>query len=255
MRRNTYGAMIALALAACGTDTGNGLVTIKTGLTSSDTGTGGGDASKPSGRDQQGTVFTVESARAFVRHVEFQRPGGKCDDFKPSNKEFVKCDGGKIRVNGPFIADLVTQEATPSLAGVEITADTYNRVDIRLDEAKSSESLVPSTDPLSQETLVASGTFFDQGSETRFTLALKFTEDARFEADQGIVIEETGAQDVFLRLDVARWFSSLPITKCIRDRDLEVQNGTLTIEDKGRSCSDVENALKEAIKTSGRLEK
>jgi hypothetical protein len=243
-----------VALVGCGTETGNGLVTIKAALTSSDPQTG----TAIIGKDAQQTVVTVDSARASLRHIEFQRPGGKqtCDDFKSSNTERVKCDGGKIRVNGPIAIDLLTRNATPSLADLEIPADTYMRVDVRFDEARPAEGVVMPSDPLAGSAIIASGELsYPMGATTRFDFALTFTEDARFENSAGIRIEESGVNQVLLSLDVARWFSAIPITQCIQNGDLTIDNGHVTIEDKGAgNCASIEGAMKEAIKSSGRLD-
>jgi hypothetical protein len=46
------------------------------------------------------------------------------------------------------------------------------------------------------------------------------------------------------------WFAALPLTRCLDDGDLTIVNGRIAIEDKGARCNGIENALKDAIKTS-----
>jgi hypothetical protein len=51
------------------------------------------------------------------------------------------------------------------------------------------------------------------------------------------------------------WFNTLPITTCINDGDLVIdENNHLVISDSG-DCSTIENDLKDAMKTSGQLDK
>lgn len=224
-------------LMACGTETGNGLVTVKTGLTAD-----GGD-------DQQGTKLTLQSAQAVLRHIEFERPGGatNCDGLPASNNANIKCDGGKIRVNGDFVVDLVARTATPSLDDLDIPAGTYRRIDARF---SSNPNL------LDHNTLVATGEIeYPAGMNTPFDLALKFEETATFQDSDGIEVEDDAANEVLLELDVNTWFTSLPITQCLDEGELQIENGRIRIADKGQRCKDIEKTLKDVIKNSGRLRK
>jgi hypothetical protein len=244
-------AAFSLVLAACGTETGNGLVTTKAGLVSGDNTTNGF-----TGTDQQGTTLAVTSAHAYLRHFEFQRPGGKqdCEGYSASNNARIKCDGGKIRVNGPFAANLITRTATPSIGELEIPVGNYKRVDIHFTQEKMVDGVVPAGDPLSGKTLIASGNIaYPMGALTPFDLALEFEDDARFENTAGVEVGEDGVQEIFLDLDVMSWFAALPLTRCLDDGDLMIENGRITIEDQGARCNGLENALKEAIKTSAKL--
>jgi hypothetical protein len=105
-----------------------------------------------------------------------------------------------------------------------------------------------------------SGTFkFDSNDEVEpektFEMALTFTADVRFEGpDTDIVLDESKAEDLVLKLDVAMWFNTLPITTCIDTGDLVIVENHLEIVDSG-DCSTIENDLKEAMKTSGQLDK
>lgn len=253
--RMPFAALITTTLAAgCGTETGNGAVTVKVGLTS--TGTGGSDTVLV-GSDAQGTSLSISSARASVRHIELHRPSGKtsCEGYETSNTARVKCDGGKVRVNGPFDVDLLTRTARPSLEGLAIPPDTYRRLDVRLEAAKVQDGLIAAGDPLEGESLLVSGTIaYPAGSSTPFELALRFDGDARFEDGAGFVVEADGVSEVLLLLDVAAWFASAPITQCIEDGELVITGGRLIIEDKGAGrCKDLTAALVDAVKSSGRL--
>jgi hypothetical protein len=104
-----------------------------------------------------------------------------------------------------------------------------------------------SNDPLNGNTLVADGTFTPNGGEAvPFSIALDFNEEARFESAEGFDVGAGAASDVLLKLDISSWFASLPIAGCVQD-------GSLVIDEKS-SCDHVEQDLKDAIKSSGRLE-
>jgi hypothetical protein len=240
---------LTASLAACGGDGGDGAATIKIGLK------GEAGASAPTGRDQQGSAFTFSTARAYIRHIELDLPDDKkCADLTPEELGSLHCDSDKLRLDGPFAIDLMTGEATPSLAGINIPAGVYKRVDIRFDDVKPDDGIVDASDPLQDNTMVATGSFDNQGSDTPFELVLKFNEDARFESPEGIEVT-ADAGEFGLWLDVAQWFRAIPVTQCIDDGDLETKDGTLMMQDDRGSCSDIENALKNAIKTSGQLDR
>jgi hypothetical protein len=197
---------------ACGTETGNGLVTVKAGLSAN------------SSVDPQGTVLTLETAEAVIDYFDFV-------DVK--------------RIEGPYIVDLIDRTATPSLAGIDLPAGNYPRVDARF-----------SSDPklLGHNTLVASGLIaYPAGSSTPFDLTLKFEETAMFELSGGIDIEEGAVEDILMDLDAATWFASLPITQCLDEGELAIENGRIRIADKGQRCKDIEKTLKDVIRNSGRL--
>lgn len=247
--RALLGSLLAGAFAlACGAETGNGVAIVTMKLTAEDDTLDTVDA--------QGTAFNLERAQVNVRHIELLAPGDKlCNDADYEDTGFVvHCDSAKIRIEGPIVVDLITGETTPSLDAVKVPAATYQRVDVRIDDAKSADGLVEGNDRLLDHTLDASGTFQYQGASTDFDFRLNVNEDVRFEAPGGVTITEDGAKEVLLLLDVATWFTALPITRCLDDGDLTVANGRLELEDQGR-CSNLQNSLKDAIKRSARLDK
>jgi len=215
--------------------------------------------------DADGTTFHIEMARAYVRDIELDLPDlSLCDQFEDGTfSERVECAPGddKIVIAGPFMVDLVNATSTPGLANVGLPGGAYQRIDIRFDDAETADGLVTAEDPLNTNTLIMSGTFKydpdDAGEvEKTFDMVLKFNEDVRFEGpEEDIVLDEGSAEDLVLRLDVAMWFDALPITTCINDGDLVVdENNHLLVADSG-GCSTIENDLKEAMKTSGQLDK
>lgn len=214
--------------------------------------------------DADGTIFHIDMARGYVRDVELDLPDDSlCDQFEEGMfSEPVACAPGddKIVISGPFVVDLVNATSTPDLSDVGIPAGVYQRIDIRFDDAEVVDGLVTAEDALNGNTLIMSGTFkFDpldaDEVEKTFEMALKFNEDVRFEGPAEDIVLEDSDEDLVLKLDVAMWFNSLPITTCINDGDLFVdENDHLLITDAD-GCSTIENDLKEAMKTSGQLDK
>jgi hypothetical protein len=243
---------------ACGAETGNGLGPTLS-MRASQSGAGLTAAQTPAallGQDAQGSPISVTSARVNVRHIELESPGGQlCVDADYANSGFVvKCDSAKIRIEGPIVVDLMTGASTPSLDKVIVPAATYKRIDVRLDDTKSGEG-IGANDPLLDYTMVAGGALTYKGTATPYDLRLKFNEDARFESTAGVEVVDGEAQKILMLLDVSLWFRALPLTTCLDDGDLDIDDGRISIEDKGGRCSDIEKQLKDAIKGSSKLAK
>lgn len=213
------------------------------------------------GTDAQGNALMIENAVAHVRHIELDLPADRsCAelsgfDFQPP----VRCDGDgadddadssadKIVIEGPFVVDLVAGTAQPSLDALTLPAGTYERVDVRFDHAEDA------TETLGDDTLVADGRYNASAQALAFELRLRFNEDARFETERGVEVGGDTGNEILLWLDVSEWFSALPITQCIEDGDLTIEQGTLRIDEDSSDCSDIENELKNAIKNSADLD-
>lgn len=243
-------SLLTAPLLACG---GSDVATVRLGLT--------GEGGQPAGRDARGAMIKLESARAYVRHIELDLPSGApCDPSgfdDQGGRLSLSCDDDPtddshhLRINGPFVVDLVSGEASPAMPELVLPAGNYRRVDVRFDDAEASEGVVPSGDELADRTIVAAGRLED---DSAFDLRLRFNEDARFERAGGVEVPESVGQ-LLLWLDVGQWFAGLPIDGCRDDGHLDVRDGRLQLEDGRGSCSDVENHLKERIKTSGQLDR
>ncbi|TNF33795.1 MAG: hypothetical protein EP329_07930 [Deltaproteobacteria bacterium] len=258
MKRPVPILILGLALAGCsGLETGNGRDTpiLVAALTA-------GDAAPV---DQQGTVFTLATARAGVERIDIDLPdGASCvglpglidgsggSDSAPHTSVCAN-GGGSIRLNGPWVVDLVAGTAVPAIPQVHVPAGGYARVDVRFAPVDPDDGGVSASDPLADQTLVATGTAPLDGQATPYELALAFHEDARFEAGDAITLALGDTADVLLELDPSAWFAALPLAECAADGDLEIVGGVLILSDGGGSCSDVEGAIKDAIKASGEL--
>lgn len=166
----------------------------------------------------------------------------KGDDM--SDDDSATGNGDKITIRGPFIIDLVDGSSTPSIADIKVPAGHYRRVDVRF--SNDGHGKLGANDPLNGNTFVADGTFTPNGGEAMpFSVALDFNEEARFESKAGFDISAQAASDVLLKLDISSWFSALPVSEC-------AESGAIAIDEKS-SCH-FEQDLKDAIKSSGRLE-
>ena len=227
--------------------------------------------SSSSETDAGGSVLSPARALAFVRHVEFYLPEGTCaprqtSDDSPSGEK-LRGDGSlddspggddtssgddvcedKLRVEGPWVIDLMTGEATPPLDLITVPAGTYRRVDVRFEPADAADARVPAD--LSGATLFASGQY-GGAAASEFDLRVAFNEDARFESEGGIELSAGGIDELVMALDLNAWFGAASLERCASDDALEVVDGRLLIDDG--ACSSLENYLKDALKEANRL--
>ncbi len=253
-RSGRLALVLSLLLAAsglgCGAETGNGMTSVRLALESTDS------ANTLQGSDLQGSVLAIEAAQGSLQDIElFFEEGTVCGDFElPEQERIGKCEGNKLTIEGPLVTDLVAGDSNPSLDSIVIPATTYRRVDVRFERARPEDGLIDGSHPLANKTLVATGELTSSGSTRSLEIALDFNADAKFESEGGITLEEDGANELLLSLDVAKWFSTLSITECSTQ---EGGSGTLVIDEnlgaRMGACRRVEPDLREAIRVSGRL--
>jgi hypothetical protein len=243
-RSRALGSVIAIAAIGCGVDTGNGLATatVKMALISSD------NMAALSGRDMGGNTLSLSSGLAGVDRIDFYLPGAMpCanNDLDPA-QTMIHCDAAKIRIDGPLVFDLKTGLATPSLEAIRLPALTFSRVDVSFK--------MIADPPLSGATLTAAGSMTANGTATPFDLSLRFTDVARFDSATGVTLTRGAPQEVLLALDVAQWFTALPIGACAQHGDLDVSNGRVQVHNGRGQCTMLESALHDAVDASGHLE-
>ncbi|MCB0221412.1 MAG: hypothetical protein KDH09_17070 [Chrysiogenetes bacterium] len=273
MKKLSATLFTAALLAACGGGSGSATgVDVVSGVriqaTSSAAATASAKATDPvpaglAMADQDGTVFVMDTARASVKDVEIELPEGmECEDSEDDiASELLTCESvdDSFAIKGPFVLDLIAGTSTPDISAVGLPSGTYSHVAVKFEEAEVEDGLVPAEDPLAGHTIYLSGTFkFDPNdageTEKTFEMLLKFSEEAEFANVAGATIDSLAADDLILSLDVASWFSALPITSCITNGDLQVVDNHLMISDATGDCQNLEDTLKEAIKGSAELD-
>lgn len=232
-----------------GTSTGNGLTSVSMTMQNSQSLTA---TESVTVLDETGESFTFTGAKVGVRDIDFHLADGQnCTDVAAELEAPVVCDDDKIRIEGPFVVDLFSGEATPSLADLTIPAGAYRRVDVRFDDARSDWGLLESDDPLLSNSFLLEGQIESTGSPFRITIDVNV--EARYLNDQAQLLSQEAAESVFLNLDPSGWLSALPISQCILDGEFEQLDDLILIQDSGSNCQEIENALKRVIRDSGSL--
>lgn len=211
--------------------------------------------------DQGGSSYTLVEAWLHLRHIELDLPDGiTCADVEADLAGGAYCGasddltggGDEIKIDGPFIVDMITGETTPSLAEVRVPALAYARIDVRADDGDPQEGLVQPGSLLDDATYVVTASFDYQGTTTELRLSLNFDEDIRIEQPGGVAL--AGDEDLVAEFVIDGWLSGVDIAGCIADGDLTIESGVVSLDDSvSGSCSDVENTIKNNMKNSGRL--
>jgi hypothetical protein len=254
----------ALALSACGSDGASLHFSVRDRVSTASAIHHTVQATEPTVdpltfQSSDGVTLKLTQARIHLRDIRLDLPQGtKCADVI-GLAAGAECKGsdsggsgsGTLVVSGPIVVDLMTGTTTPDLSGLVIPAGNYKRIDFRLEEAKAGE--VPAGETLIGYSLKVSADFTQEAGK-KLELALKFSEDARFESATGVEVPEGGK--LIAMLQPTKWLEGLPLGACMQKGDVTVEGDTVRIDDRAKGdCSNAEDLVKRNIKTSGDLRK
>lgn len=247
--------VLPLAFAACaGSETGNGQNEYGVELTM----VAINDLAVLVVRDADGVAFDIDEALASIERIEFVMPPGSkvCEPPKPPAPGAVvpyriACQGpDRLRVNGPWVVDLVTGAFTPSLAGLELPEGDYLRVEVDLKRGEVKDGVVTAGSPLDGASLYLAGTFVLDGETERYRLSLDVHEKVTFVPTDAWTLDDQQRLD--LELDVGGWFEDLPVAACVADGETPIVDGVYTLDATRKGCADVSGRIKKAIKEAGK---
>lgn len=223
------------------------------------------------GEDASGAVFTVTDATIVISQIDIELPEGTtCADVGDVTAP-VSCkeseadddDGPRIRVDGPFVVDLMTGVSTPSLADLMLPPLVYNSIKIEfkdsIDDIEGEDdeavAIIDPTDPLLGHTMHAAGTFNYNLTDYTFDLFLDFSEEAEFQNVSGATVDPATLNNLVVSFDVSTWFSDVHIGECLEsggDGSVLLDGSNVTI-DEDHDCGNIEDSIKDALESSGDL--
>lgn len=206
--------------------------------------------------DSGGTAFTIDSAIASVQRIEFVMPAGdECEGLSDVVLPYSAACGldDRMRIDGPWVVDLVSGDFQPPLEGVDVLGGVFDRIEMKLAPGEAGVGGVGAGDALDGATLDVDGSVA-LGAETRpFGLTLAINVQSRFE-DAGAVVIGEDADAVQLTLDVGNWFSTIDLGACIAQGSVPSSDGVLRLESAPREvCGDVARAVRQALSLTGRV--
>lgn len=207
--------------------------------------------------DRDGFEVAIESALFNVERIDFVLPSGEdCSGLPPLASAYAaRCDegGGRVRIDGPWVVDLVTGELSPPLEGIEVLDGVFDRVEMRLAPGEAGLGGVGDGEVLDGASLDVTGTIETLRGVAPFGLTLALNAVGRFGGGAAVVIDEA-SDVVMLSLEVTGWFSSLRLGACIEAGFVPSQAGLLRLERADRrACGDVERAIRQALTDSGKV--
>ena len=217
--------------------------------------------------DDDGTVYTLTDGELFIDEIEFELPSFvTCEDIESQLSSAVVCDSAfedefsddetstdaEIKIEGPFVLDLVTGETTPDIGEVQIPALIYDEIDVELAVAEADMRGVHPGDEIIGKTWLANATFQDEKQTERdLAISVGLETELDVEPEDGIDVPEDGRL-VFV-LDAARWLENIPLTECRLDGDLKTSGDTVSVSgqtDAG-ACLSMDERLENTLKASG----
>lgn len=193
-------------------------------------------ASEPGGlaaTTADGLVITAQEGTAWVESLELGLASGEVCSDDPVLAESLgaffhpRChQGDTLRIEGPWLVDLVTGRFDPPLEGLSLPEVALGEVRVKLKTSSTSPSL---------EVLGFIG-------DREFELALKGSVPAKFSGDEPVLIDE-GLGRLLLDLDFEGWFDELEVAPCIEAQ--EAPAGPVDLA--GRGCGVIEQGARNQL--------
>jgi hypothetical protein len=197
--------------------------------------------------DAAGTQFTIRSSYANVGSVKLKLPDG----IACSQADETECESDRIKIKGPFSADLMTGEWQPNPGVFRIPVGSYSTLTVQFEPMDKDQS--DGGTGLQGHTLLIQGTFAYAGKDAGFSLALDFNEEAEYVAAGGLGVTGKGLDTLLVLLNADQWLSQADITACLDSGKLVLDPAGNLAVDKSDNCPGLENAIKDAVKGSGKL--
>lgn len=180
-----------------------------------------------------GLVITAQEGTAWVESLELGLASGEVCSDDPVLAESLgaffhpRCDkGDTLRIEGPWLVDLVTGRFDPPLEGLSLPEVALGEVRVKLKASSASSSL---------EVLGYIG-------DREFELALKGSVPAKFGADDPVLIDE-GLGRLVLDLDFEGWFAELEVAPCIDAQ----RTSEGPVEFVGPACGSIDQGVRNQL--------
>jgi len=214
--------------------------------------------------------FKLELAESETDGIDEDGDGDEdADDIATKNAE-----SDKVKFEGPYVVDLITDVVSPSLDSVNFIAGVYEEIEMKLDKIDGSEDdddgtvLIDSTDPLFGNSIYMEGTYTGatasgQVTDVPFVLSFDFGETFELtgagDTSEGFEITADSINPIIIAFRLATWldfsnpetndkfyeFSQLVLTKDASGTDV-----ILLDEDAVDPNDEIRRVIKENIKES-----
>lgn len=173
--------------------------------------------------DSTGAAADITSASVTIERIDIKLPDGlNCATLGVPLPSFAVCDNSendalddnpetnpsddlagdndKIRLNGPFVVDLLTGTSTPSLADLTLPSGMVREIKVKLSH------------------LTVAGTVDVGGTPTPFNIDSSIDKDIEYSDLSGFEISEAvSVNEIILSFDVAKWLAGVDLAACAAD--------------------------------------
>jgi len=163
----------------------------------------------------QGTI-TLTDARISLKEFKFKRP----DDDLADAADLEENDS--VKLDGPFVVDLLTDTVTPEIPPIDVVAGTYTEIVVQINVIETEDEVeddigapaVLSTDPMFGYSVYLAGAYTGQLAGTDvvdvpFVLAFDLDEEVTIAAGDpalGFVVDHNMLQTIIIAFRVTQWF-------------------------------------------------
>ena len=215
--------------------------------------------------EEDGVPLRVDEAWVGLGWFDFRLPAGTtCADVDPAAlAPPSRCEGDRVRVEGPWLVDLLTGAFHPALGALEVPALAYEGVDLHVDAL--GPPAVDANDPRAGFSLGMQGVYDPDGEAIPFEFRFQYTTDIAVAPPQGLALSAGANEQLTVRLDATQWLAQVPLSACLADGKIEIEHGKLEIEaleveeEHGETvyeepCEGVDHAIETGVEDSAEVE-
>jgi hypothetical protein len=203
-------AVLSAAACADGTDVGLALSTRRPVQTALSSPAGGASLTASVVADGDSTVITmgndtliIRSVELVLREIELERiEVDECEDME-SDDACEEFETGALLVSLPLGSTqterVITLQAQPGTFD-ELEFDVHKPDDV------TDAAFIAANPDFADISIRVTGTYSQAGSRSDFTFTSDLNEEQEIDLNPPLVVDEGGATNVTLRLDISRWF-------------------------------------------------
>lgn len=214
-------------------------------------------------------TLTLTDARIALKEIKIQL----AESEVAGNKE-KEDDRNQIKLKGPYIVNLLTDEVSPSIDPVSLLGGVYKKIQMKIHKIKGEEkdkngsAVVASSDPLYGNSIYLTGTYTGQvsgGSVSNAKFVLSYDIDEEFELKgsgetaTGFKVVAGAANSVVIAFRLVDWFGfnssstnekQVDFTKVVAATQGDGSSLIQLDKDSQGNNSEIRNVIKENIKRS-----
>lgn len=209
-------------------------------------------------------VITLTDARISLKEFKFKRAEAEAAE------EDLEVENEDIKLEGPFVVDLLTDIMTPEMPPVDVVAGTYTEIEVKInvietdvedpeyeDVDDNGDPLVdPVTDPMAGYSIYLEGTYTGQLAggnveNVNFVMAFDLDEEVTIAASDpalGFVVNHDMIQDVIVAFRIAQWFDFSDLEVNSDEFDFNSLDDSAAITLDGTVETDAADGLRDVIK-------